>query len=140
MEMILYIFGKMPMGILGFFFLILFFILSFTLYAYVSFNLKGILKIMFNDEKHFRLPLEPFNYFFISVLPIVFWRELLNKKKGIAFSKLYQKDFYYSINEKQLSQLIENYPVFFYVQYLIFLSGLLFCIFISSSYLFELKS
>lgn len=37
--------------------------------------------IIFNNEKHFRLPLEPFNCFFISVLPIVFWREMLNIKK-----------------------------------------------------------
>ncbi|CAA0215876.1 putative membrane protein [Acinetobacter baumannii] len=52
-------------------------------YIYISYNLKGICKIIFSDESHFTLPLEPFNCFFISVLPIVFWREMLNIKKEI---------------------------------------------------------
>ncbi|EPF6457492.1 MULTISPECIES: hypothetical protein [Acinetobacter] len=59
----------------------LFFFFYLLQYIYISYNLKGICKIIFSDESHFTLPLEPFNCFFISVLPIVFWREMLNIKK-----------------------------------------------------------
>ncbi|WP_416683860.1 hypothetical protein [Acinetobacter baumannii] len=59
----------------------LFFFFYLMQYIYISYNLKGICKIIFSDESHFTLPLEPFNCFFISVLPIVFWREMLNIKE-----------------------------------------------------------
>ncbi len=49
--------------------------------------------IIFNNEKHFRLPLEPFNCFFISVLPIVFWRETLNIKYGTSFKNFIKRIF-----------------------------------------------
>lgn len=61
-----------------FLFLCLFFFFYLLQYIYISYNLEGICKIIFSDESHFTLPLEPFNCFFISVLPIVFWREMLN--------------------------------------------------------------
>lgn len=128
------------MGVLGFLFLISFIIFTIFLYLYINFNSKGIFKIVFNDEKYFKIPLEPFNYFFISALPIVFWRELLNSKRNINFKRLYQKEFYYKINKKQLDRLFLEYPLFFYLQYLIFLSSFLFFIFGGLSYLFELKN
>ncbi|MDC4592496.1 hypothetical protein NQ794_18080 [Acinetobacter baumannii] len=59
----------------------LFFFFYLLQYIYIFYNLKGICRIIFSDESHFTLPLEPFNCFFISVLPIVFWREMLNIKK-----------------------------------------------------------
>lgn len=59
----------------------LFFFFYLMQYIYISYNLKGICKIIFSDESHFTLPLEPFNCFFISVLPIVLWREMLNIKE-----------------------------------------------------------
>lgn len=112
----------------GLFFLILFFTLYFIQYIYISYNLKGICKIIFDDEKYFRLPLEPFNCFFISVLPIIFWRETLNIKKGTNFKKLYGKDFYYSLDKVQLKRILTRYPNFFYIQYIIYLSSILFFI------------
>ena len=67
----------------------LFFLFFIVQYIYISYNLKGICKIIFNDDKYFKFPLEQINCFFISLLPIVFWRETLNIKKGVNLKKLY---------------------------------------------------
>lgn len=67
----------------------LFFFFYLLQYIYIFYNLKGICRIIFSDESHFTLPLEPFNCFFISVLPIVFWREMLNIKKNLQIKRLY---------------------------------------------------
>lgn len=103
----------MPLVFIGLSCLFFFFVLYFIQYIYISFNLKEICMIIFNNEKHFRLPLEPFNCFFISVLPIVFWRETLNIKYGTSFKKLYKKDFYYPVEKNQLKKLIKNFQCFF---------------------------
>ena len=106
---------------LAFLFLFLFFVFYLIQYIYISYNLRGICKIIFDDEKYFRLPLEPFNCFFISLLPIVFWRETLNIKKEVQFKKLYGKAFYYPIDQVHLKTMLKQYPTFFYIQYLIYL-------------------
>ena len=93
----------------SFLFLFLFFFFYLLQYIYISYNLKGICKIIFSDESHFTLPLEPFNCFFISVLPIVFWREILNIKKEINFKKLYGKEFYYPMSKSQLNKMLNQY-------------------------------
>ncbi len=113
----------------SFLFLFLFFFFYLLQYIYISYNLKGICKIIFSDESHFTLPLEPFNCFFISVLPIVFWREILNIKKEINFKKLYGKEFYYPMSESQLNKMLNQYPKFFLIQYIIYLSVILWAIF-----------
>ncbi|MGQ1129424.1 hypothetical protein ACT4VC_16485 [Acinetobacter baumannii] len=110
-------------------FLCLFFFFYLLQYIYISYNLKGICKIIFSDESHFTLPLEPFNCFFISVLPIVFWREILNIKKEINFKKLYGKEFYYPMSKSQLNKMLNQYPKFFLIQYIIYLSIILWAIF-----------
>lgn len=120
---------KLIYAVLSFFFLFLFFLSYLIQYSYLSYNLKGICKIIFNDEKYFRLPLEPFNSYFLSCLPLVFWRETLNIKKGVQFKKLYGKEFYYPMNKTQLKKILNQYPKLFYIQYLIFLFGILFFIF-----------
>ncbi|HGW5132376.1 TPA: hypothetical protein ACNIH0_003770 [Acinetobacter baumannii] len=93
--------------------------------------------IIFNNEKHFRLPLEPFNCFFINVLPIVFWRETLNIKYGISFKKLYKKDFYYPVEKNQLKKLIKKFPMFFYNQYSIYFCGIFTTIALVSVFILE---
>ncbi|CAA0256668.1 TPA: hypothetical protein ACNSTW_002260 [Acinetobacter baumannii] len=114
---------------ISFLFLCLFFFFYLLQYIYISYNLKGICKIIFSDESHFTLPLEPFNCFFISVLPIVFWREILNIKKEINFKKLYGKEFYYPMSKSQLNKMLNQYPKFFLIQYIIYLSVILWAIF-----------
>ena len=71
------------------------------------------------------MPLEPFNCFFISVLPIVFWRETLNIKYGTSFKNLYGKEFYYPLDQFQLKLLRKEFPAFFYIQYVIYWSVLI---------------
>lgn len=119
----------MPLIFLGLLFLILFFIFYLIQYTYISFNLKAICRIIFDDEKYFKLPLEPFNCFFISVLPIVFWRETLNIKYGTSFKKLYGKEFYYPMQRNQLEKLLKRFPLFFHLQYIIYASCILFFLF-----------
>ncbi|WP_281834294.1 hypothetical protein [Acinetobacter calcoaceticus] len=116
-------------AVASFLFLFLFFFFYLLQYIYISFILRGMCKIIFNNEKHFTLPLEPFNCFFISVLPIVFWREILNIKYDASFKKIYGKDFYYPLEKKQLEELLKKFTPFFYIQYIIYLSGILFILF-----------
>lgn len=101
---------KFIFSVLSFLFLFLFLVFYLIQYIYISYHLKGICKIIFNDEKYSRLPLEPFNCFFISLLPIVFWRETLNIKKGFKFRKLYGKVFYYLVDKNQLNEMLQRYP------------------------------
>lgn len=130
----------MPLIFLCIVFFLLFMFFYIVQYFYISYNLKGLCKIIFNDERYFRLPLEPFNSYFISCLPLVFWRETLYLKKGTNFKKLYGKEFYYPINEVQLTEILKRYPSFFYIQYLIFVFGIIwlvlgFFIYISEKYM-----
>ena len=86
-------------------------------------------KVIFNEEKYFKVPLEPFNFFFVSVLPIVFWREVLNIKKEVKFKKLYGKDFYYPVDKYKLNKMLAKYKIFFYLQYLIYFFVMLWGVF-----------
>lgn len=119
---------------LGFLNLAIFFILSVFLYIYINLNLKGICKILVGDELWYKVPLSPLRFHILSALPIVFFREFLNIKKDVNFKKLYQKDFYFALNKYELKMLVERYPVFFYTQYILLISGLLFIIFLTIAY------
>ena len=111
--------------VFGFVFLFIFFLCSFFLYVYININLKNICKIIVDDEMWYRTPLSPLTFHLLSALPIVFGKEYLN----IKFKKLYSKNYYFSLNESELKELINKYPVFlihsilFYFQefYLFFL-------------------
>ena len=111
--------------VFGFVFLFIFFLCSFFLYVYININLKNICKIIVDDEMWYRTPLSPLTFNLLSALPIVFGKEYLN----IKFKKLYSKNYYFSLNESELMELINKYPVFlihsilFYFQefYLFFL-------------------
>lgn len=137
MDIIISLLTEIPLIFFGFLFLIFFLLLYLIQYFYISYNLKGICKIIFNDEGYFKLPLEPFNSFFISVLPIIFWRETLNIKKGVNFKKLYGKDFYYSINKGQLEKMLKQYPKLFYVQYLIYFSCFAFIFLLTIAFILD---
>ncbi|MDR3030064.1 MAG: hypothetical protein LBV35_16620 [Acinetobacter sp.] len=134
MDVFLSLFKEMPLVVLGFIFMSLFFVFYIIQYIYIYYNLKGICRIIFYDEKYFRLPLEPFNCFFISLFPIVFWRETLNIKKGFKFKKLYGKDFYYPVDKNQLNEMLLRYPKFFYIQYIIYFSVFISIIFLGIAY------
>ena len=111
--------------VFGFVFLFIFFLCSFFLYVYININLKNICKIIVDDEMWYRTPVSPLTFNLLSALPIVFGKEYLN----IKFKKLYSKNYYFSLNESELKELINKYPVFlihsilFYFQefYLFFL-------------------
>lgn len=139
MNIVLNLFGAFPYLILFFIFLFFYFFIYIVLYIYVNFNIKGISYIMFDDEERYSAPLEPFSFFFISMLPTVFWREVLNIKFNKPFKKLYGKEFYYEIDSDQLKNILDKYPKFFKIQYMAMLSILigmffLFLDFISTKY------
>ena len=123
------------LGTLSFLLLFLFLFLLIIQYFYVSYNLKDICKILFNNEKEYKVPLEPFNFYFISILPIALWREVLNVKKNKQFKKLYGKEFYFNINKQQLIELLDKYPYFFRIQYTAFFFGILWLIFQTIAYI-----
>ncbi|WP_228270236.1 hypothetical protein [Acinetobacter bereziniae] len=137
MDVFLSLFKEMPLVVLGFIFMSLFFVFYIIQYIYISYNLKGIFRIIFYDEEYFRLPLEPFNCFFISLFPIVFWREILNIKKNVKFKKLYGKEFYYPVDENQLNEMLLRYSKFFYIQYIIYFSVFISIIFLGIAYSFD---
>ncbi|MFL9567982.1 hypothetical protein [Acinetobacter baumannii] len=128
MDILLHLFKTLPFHMLGFLNLAIFFILSVFLYIYINLNLKGICKILVGDELWYKVPLSPLRFHILSALPIVFFREFLNIKK------LYQKDFYFALNKHELKMLVERYTVFFYTQYILLISGLLFIIFLTIAY------
>ena len=127
----------MPLIFLCIVFFFLFFLFFIVQYIYISYNLKGICKIIFNDERYFKLPLEPLNSYFLSCLPLVFWRETLNIKKGVNFKKLYGQQFYYLINKTQLNEMLIKYPKLFYIQYIIYASSILFFLFGGLAYILD---
>jgi hypothetical protein len=129
---------KMPLGLYAFFFLIVFLLFYIYLYIYISMNIKNICKIIFNDENKYKIPLEPFDFLFISFIPTTFWRELLNLKIGINFQNLYKKDFYFKISKNQLIYLLKRFPTFFILQYISLFLGILFMILMLASYYLEL--
>jgi len=116
--------------VLSFLFLFLFFLTYIVQYIYISYNLKGLCKIIFNDVKAYTLPLEPFDFYFISTLPLIFWREILNIKKNMKFKNLFNKDFYFKVEKEQLTALMIQHPYFFYIQYLVFIFGVIWLFFL----------
>ena len=106
-------------------------------YIYMNLNLKSISKIIFNNERKYRRPLEPFSFIFLSFLPTTFWREILNIKYGTSFKKLYGKEFYYSLDKDQLVDLLKNHRAYFIFQYIIFTSTTLALIFSISAYVWD---
>ncbi|HHP7910517.1 hypothetical protein [Acinetobacter baumannii] len=134
MDILLHLFKTLPFHMLGFLNLAIFFILSVFLYIYINLNLKGVCKILVGDELWYKVPLSPLRFHILSALPIVFFRKFLNIKKDVNFKKLYQKDFYFALNKHELKMLVERYPVFFYTQYILLISGLLFIIFLTIAY------
>ena len=100
-------------GGVGLIFLCLFFLFSFFLYIYINLNLKNICKIIVDDEMWYRAPLSPLTFHLLSALPIVFGKEYLNIKYNIKFKKLYSKNYYFALNESELKELINKYPIFF---------------------------
>ncbi len=126
----------MPLVFIGLSCLFFFFVLYFIQYIYISFNLKEICMIIFNNEKHFRLPLEPFNCFFISVLPIVFWRETLNIKYGTSFKNFIKRIFIIQW-KKSIKKINKKFPMFFYNQYAIYFYGIFTTIALVSVFILE---
>lgn len=100
--------------------------------------MKKICKIVFGDEKKYKLPLEPFDFLLISFLPTTYWRELLSLKKIILLKGSYERKLYFKINENQLISLLKDLPGFFILQYLAIFSGILFMFLILASYYMEL--
>ena len=138
MDKLILVFQKMPMGALAFIFLITMFFIYFIMYIYVCINIKGICKIAFGDEKKYKLPLEPFDFIYISFIPTTFWRELLHLKKGIEFKSLYKKDFFLKMKQGQLESLLKSFPILFILQYVAIFFGILFMLLMLMSYCFEL--
>lgn len=137
METITRLFEKIPLIMSGFLCLTVFVLSSIFLYIYVNINIKGICRIIFENESKYKFPIEPFNYFFISLLPIVFWRELLVKRIKFNFKNIYKKSFYFEMSERKLFKLLKEYPAFFYVQYLIFFSSIFFVILLGSAFVLK---
>lgn len=135
MDTILYLIKTMPLIFTSVVFFVLFLFFFILQYIYINMNLKGICKTIFDDENTYKKPLEIFNFYFLSVLPLVFWRETLNIKMEIKFKKLYRKGFYFKIEKRQLVELMDKYPYLFYIQYLIFIFGLLWIVTQSLAYL-----
>ena len=107
----------------GFIFILLSIFMYLVFYIYLNINLRGVCKIIFNNEKKYSSPLEPFDFIALSFLPTTFWREVLNIKYNKSFKKLYGKEFYYQLNKGQLVELLSGYRFYFIFQYLIFISS-----------------
>ena len=140
LETIIYFYEIRPsllVGIFGFIFIAISLITYIIFYIYMNINFRSIAKIIFNDEERFRRPLEPFNFISLSILPTTFLREILSVKYNVSFNKLYGKEFYYSLNEDQLIELLENHKAFFIIQYFIFIVSFLGIIFLVYGYIWD---
>ncbi len=69
--------------------------------------------------------MEPFDFFYLSILPSAYWKEILNVKFNTSFKAFYGNNVYYKIGDSQLKELLKNYPMFFFLHYFFMLSGLL---------------
>ena len=81
MDVFLSLFKEMPLVVLGFIFMSLFFVFYIIQYIYISYNLKGICRIIFHDEKYFRLPLKPFNCFLLVCFQLFLEGNIKYKKE-----------------------------------------------------------
>ncbi|WP_180055344.1 MULTISPECIES: hypothetical protein [unclassified Acinetobacter] len=109
----------------GFLFFILLWVFFISLYIYSNIYLKGICKIIYKNEKRFTRLMEPFDFFHLSMLPSAYWREISNIKFNTSFKAYYGNNVYQKIGDSQLKKMLKNYPVFFYLHYLIIVSGIL---------------
>ena len=109
----------------GFLFFILLWVFFISLYIYSNIYLKGICKILYKNEKRFTRLMEPFDFFHLSMVPSAYWREISNIKFNTSFKTYYGNNLYQKIGDSQLKEMLKNYPVFFYLHYLIIVSGIL---------------
>ncbi|WP_043971941.1 MULTISPECIES: hypothetical protein [Acinetobacter] len=109
--------------VFGFLFFILLWIFFISLYIYTNIYLKEICKIVYKDEKKFKRLMEPFDFFYLSMLPSAYWKEILNIKFDTSFKARYGNNVYQKIGDSQLNELLKSYPVFFYLHYLVIFSG-----------------
>ena len=123
--------------LVGVLFIIVAWIVIINLYIYVNFYLKGICKILYENEKRFTRLMEPFDFLYLSMLPSAYWRELLNIKFNTSFKAFYGNNIYHKIDDCQLKVLFENYPVLFYLHYLFMLSGILGMLFLFFGYIVD---
>ncbi|ENX14445.1 hypothetical protein F895_02400 [Acinetobacter sp. CIP 64.2] len=112
-------------SLIGLFFFLLLWIFFISLYIYSNIYIKEICKIVYKDEKKFKRLMEPFDFFYLSMLPSAYWREILNIKFDTSFKARYGNNVYQKIGDSQLNELLKSYPVFFYLHYLVILSGIL---------------
>jgi hypothetical protein len=112
-------------SLIGLFFFALLWFFLISLYIYTNIYIKEICRIVYKDEKKFKRLIEPFDFYYLSMLPSAYWREILNIKLNTSFKAHYGKNVYQKIGESQLNELLKNYPVFFYIHYLIILLGIL---------------
>ena len=109
----------------GFLFFILLWVFFISLYIYSNIYVKGICKILYKNEKRFTRLMEPFDFFHLSMVPSAYWREISNIKFNTSFKTYYGNNLYQKIGDSQLKEMLKNYPVFFYLHYLIIVSGIL---------------
>ncbi|WP_180047464.1 MULTISPECIES: hypothetical protein [unclassified Acinetobacter] len=112
-------------SLIGLFFFVLLWFFLISLYIYTNIYLKGICKIVYKDEKRFKRLMEPFDFFYLSILPSAYLKEILNIKFNTSFKAYYGNNVYYKIGDSQLTELLRNYPMFFYLHYSFMLSGFL---------------
>lgn len=125
----------MPIHFLCVYFFALFLVFYLFQYFYISYNLKGICKIMFDDDVYYKTPLTYSEFYILCILPIVFWREALNIKTNMSFKILYGQVFYFWIQKHQLVKLLDEYPYLFRIQYTTFFFGIMWMIFLCVAYI-----
>ncbi len=111
-------------GMVGLLFFILLWIFFISLYIYTNIYLKGICKIIYKDERKFKRLMEPFDFFYLSMFPSAYWREISNIKFNTSFKAFYRNDRYHKIADSQLKEMLKNYPLFFHLHYLVIVSGI----------------
>ena len=112
-------------AMVGLLFFVLLWVFFISLYIYTNIYIKEICKIVYKDEKKFKRLMEPFDFYYLSMLPSAYWREILNIKFNVSFKTLYKQNVYLKTDMPQLRALLKNYPMFFYLHYLVILSGIL---------------
>jgi hypothetical protein len=121
-------------GMVGLFFLVLLWVFLISLYIYINIYIKGICKIVYKDEKRFTRLMEPFDFFYLSILPSAYWKEVLNVKFNTSFKAFYGNNVYHKMGDSQLKELLKNYPMFFFIHYFFMLSGFLSMFFLFLGY------
>ncbi|ENX60814.1 MULTISPECIES: hypothetical protein [Acinetobacter] len=124
-------------GMIGLLFFILLWVFFVSLYVYTNIYIKEICGIVYKDEKKFKRLMEPFDFFYLSMLPSAYWREILNLKFDTSFKALYGNNVYQRIDDSQLMELLKNYPFFFFLHYFFILSGILGTLLLFFAYFLE---